>query len=333
MKRGTKHTGKRMEVVRSWESVRYSGVVLTIGNFDGVHRGHQAILAAGRSRAERLSRPLVAMTFNPHPLAVLTPEHVPPTLTPIDEKLRLLAEAGVDITVVVESTTDFLHMSADRFIRHVIMDRFAPCAMVEGASFGFGRGREGDVETLREVGRRLGFEVEVVEGVRVALGGHPDALISSSLIRQLLSNGMVDQAAICLGRPYALIGRVERGAGRGRGLGFPTANIATGGQLIPAEGVYAGLATLDAGRFPAAVSIGRNVTFQGRTLTVEAHLLDFSGDLYDRPIRLELIAWVRHQRSFDSAEALQGRVREDLRIVRQAVASYEASGPAKSARS
>ena len=311
-----------MQVLRSWEDVQLADVVLTIGNFDGVHRGHQAILAAGRRRAQAVACPLVAMTFDPHPLAVLTPGHVPPTLTPTDEKLRLLEQGGVDVAVLVKATPDFLRMAPETFMQHVMVERFAPRAIVEGASFRFGHRRQGDVETLRQAAVGLGFEVEVVEPVRVALGGHPDAVISSSLIRQLLSNGTVDQAALCLGRPYALIGRVTRGAGRGRGLGFPTANVEVAGQLTPAEGVYAGMAELEAGRFAAAVSIGRNVTFEQQELGVEAHLLGFQGDLYERAIRLELLDWVRSHQRFETAEALGRQIQRDLDEVRKAAASH-----------
>jgi len=316
-----------MQVLRSWESVQLAGVILTIGNFDGVHRGHQAILAAGRRRADAASCPLVAMTFDPHPLAVLTPDHVPPMLTPTDEKLRLFQQAGVDIAVLVTATPDFLQMAPATFMERVIVARFAPRAIVEGASFRFGHGRQGDVATLRQAAGRGGFEVEVVEPVRIALGGHPDAVISSSLIRQLLANGTVDQAALCLGRPYALIGCVAHGAGRGHSLGFPTANVQVTGQLTPAEGVYAGVGVLEAGRFAAAVSIGRNATFREQELAVEAHLLGFEGDLYDRPIRLELLDWIRPHRQFAAPEKLGCQIRADLDAVRQAVADREPDPP------
>ena len=306
-----------MRVIRSWQSADLTGVVLTIGNFDGVHRGHQAILAAGRRRADTAKSQLVAMTFDPHPLAILTPGYIPPTLTPIDEKLRLLREAGADQAVVVRSCPEFLGMSADEFIREVIVNHFHPVAMVEGANFGFGHKRQGDVRTLTAGGARHGFEVEVVQQVRAALSGHPDAVISSSLIRQLLTSGAVEQAALCLGRPYTLVGRVGRGKRRGRTLGYPTANIDIAHQLVPGEGVYAGTAYLETEHFATAVSIGRNTTFEGRDLTVEAHLLGFEGDLYDRPVRIDLIEWIRPQQQFRSADELSAQIAKDLgQIVR-----------------
>jgi len=312
-----------MRVIRALESVKLAGVVLTIGNFDGVHRGHQAILTAGRKRADEGDTQLVALTFDPHPLAVLTPGHVPPLLTPLDEKLHWLECAGVDRAVVAESRPALLSLSAEEFIADVIAARFRPKTVVEGASFAFGRKRQGNVRMLSTASPKYGFDVEVVEPTRVALGGHPDMMISSSLIRQLLQSGTVDQAGVCLGRPYALLGRVERGAGRGLALGFPTANIRVQNQLIPAEGVYAGRVWLEGRPLAAAVSIGRNFTFDAGDLIVEAHLLDFSGGLYDQPIRLELIEWIRQQQRFDSPKSLGEQIERDVARTRKIVAAED----------
>lgn len=311
-----------MDVMHGLESAALTDVVLTIGNFDGVHRGHQAILAAGRRRADAAGAPLVAMTFDPHPLAILTPDHVPPTLTPLHEKLRCLERAGTDGVVVVRSTPAFLNLSADAFLTQVIVGRFRPVAVVEGASFGFGRHRQGNVETLRAAAPNHGFEVEVVEPVRIELGGHPGTVVSSSFVRQLIQSGTMDQARLCLGRPYALFGRVGHGAGRGRGLGFPTANLLVEGQLVPGEGVYAGRTRIGDRWFAAAVSIGRNPTFDGETLSVEAHLLDFDGDVYEQDLRVELIEWLRDQRRFASPEALREQIDRDVTRTREVVAEF-----------
>lgn len=306
-----------MRVIHGLESIDLHGVVLTIGNFDGVHRGHQAILATGKARAEALGTKLVVMTFDPHPLSILTPERMPAMLTPREEKLHQLALHGADVIVVARSTPEFLALTAESFISDVIVGRFHPAALVEGASFGFGRRRQGNVETLRQAGERCGFEVEVVEPVRIALGGHPDAVISSSLVRQLLGSGMVDQVALCLGRPYPLFGQVTHGAGRGCGLGFPTANVDPGSQLVPAEGVYAARVEVDEDHYGAAVSIGHNPTFEGRSLVVEAHLLDFSGELYGRAVRVDFMQWLRGQQRFDSPEALKRQIDLDVRRTRE----------------
>jgi riboflavin kinase/FMN adenylyltransferase len=306
-----------MLVLHGLDSARFEAVVLTIGNFDGVHLGHQAILAAGRRRADAARTRLVAMTFDPHPLAVLTPEHVPAMLTPLEEKLHQLERAGADVAVVVRSSVDLLKISAADFIAEVIVARFRPRAVVEGISFGFGRHREGNVESLQAATGRYGFEVEVVGPVRIALGGHPDTVISSSLVRQLLVSGTVDRAAICLGRPYALLGPVIHGVGRGVTLGFPTANIDPGRQLAPAQGVYAGRSIVDGKPYPAAISIGRNPTFGGHELAVEAYLLDFAGDLYGRSIRIEFLDWLRPQVKYESAEALHDQIARDVELTRK----------------
>jgi len=320
----------RMEVIHGLDSVSYAGVVLAIGNFDGVHRGHQAILAAGRRRADASGTKLVAMTFEPHPSAILTPDRVPGMLTPPEEKLRCLEAAGADVVILVDPQSEFagvsfLHVPAEAFIAEIILKQFRPIAMAEGASFGFGHHRRGDVEMLQAAGQVHGFEVEVVEPVRVPLGGHPGTVISSSLIRHLLKSGTVDQAAWCLGRPYALLGPVVRGAGRGRSLDFPTVNLAIESQLLPVEGVYAGQTEIDGQSLPAAISIGRCPTFGGDDITVEAHLLDFSGHLYGQSIRLEFLDWIREQRSFDSPQALCEEMARDALRTREVFAAHPSS--------
>jgi len=308
-----------MTVIRDLESVNLEGVVLTVGNFDGVHRGHQAIIALGRKHANRAKTQLVAMTFDPHPAAVITPDRIPPALTTLEEKTRLLELAGANIVVVVESKPEFLNISAEQFITDVIMARFKPIAIIEGASFGFGQHRRGDTKTLAHAAKTCGFKLEVVEPVRAALGGHPDTVISSSLVRHLINSGTVDQAALCLGRPYTLIGSVVPGAGRGKKLGFPTANINTQDQLIPAEGIYSGMAEVQNQTYSAAVSIGKYPTFEGNELTIEAYLLDFTGQIYNHDIRLQFLEWLRQQKKFDSPEDLAKQIEKDVKQTRKIV--------------
>ncbi len=311
-----------MRVIDDLNSLRLEGVVLTIGNFDGFHRGHQAILAAARCRARELGVEAVAMTFNPHPATILSPDRVPPTLTPHAEKLRLIAQAGADAVVVVPARREFFDIPAETFIEEILVARFRPAAVVEGASFRYGAHRGGTTDSLRQAGERWGFEVRIVEPVRVALGGHPDAVISSSLVRHLLASGTVDQAAGCLGRPYTLIGRVARGLGRGGRLGFPTLNVGDCVQLIPAAGVYAGQAEIPAGVFTAAISVGVNPTFAGDRISVEAHLPDFSGDAYGQPVRLAFMDWLRPQIRFESPEALKNQIAQDIAATRSSMQTY-----------
>jgi riboflavin kinase/FMN adenylyltransferase len=228
---------------------------------------------------------------------------------------------------VVHADHKFLSLSAGAFIRDVVMERFRPTAMVEGDSFCYGQHRRGTVDTLRAEGRTYGFDVDIIEPIRINLGGSPSTVISSSLIRHLLKSGTVDQVAQCLGRPYVLLGKVKPGAGRGRTLGFPTANLSIASQLIPPEGVYAGRAQLvdSQGKLGksivAAVSVGRALTFEAGPLLVEAHLLDFEDDLYEQEIRLEFLAWIRDQRKFDTPEALSRQIEQDVTRIREVVQS------------
>ncbi len=311
-----------MKVFRSIEALDASvaGGVLTIGNFDGVHRGHQQILAQAGLLAANVDGPVVAMTFDPHPLSVVTPERAPETITPVEEKVRRLGEAEVDAIVVAPSTPALLSLTPDAFVEQIVMPRFRPQCMVEGASFGFGRGRAGDVDVLRQLGKRHGFEVHVVEPVRLAIDEHEQVLVSSSMIRGLLGRGRVRRAALCLGHPYVLAGQVVRGAQRGRSLGFPTANLSIDSQqLIPARAVYAGRTQVGDRTIAAAISIGTNATFDGTQVSIEAHLLDFDADLYGQSLRLEFVNRVRDQRKFESPDALHQQLQRDVETVRSMV--------------
>jgi riboflavin kinase/FMN adenylyltransferase len=289
--------------------------VLTIGNFDGVHRGHAAIGARARELADREDVPLIALTFEPHPLEVLRSGQGPRRLTTPEQKLAALHALGFDRTVVIPSTPDFLAISADDFVRDVIVTRFLPLHVVEGRNFGYGRGRQGSVDTLREAGRQLGFEVHVVEPVQQQLADGTDERVSSSLIRQLLIEGQVEIANQALGRSYELTGEVVTGNRRGRLLGFPTANVAVNDVLVPADGVYAAAAHVHGRTWKAAVSIGRTPTFGGEERQIEAHLLEFDGDLYDQAMTLHMLRRLRDQRKFASQEELVKQLESDVQAV------------------
>lgn len=292
------------------------GVTLTFGNFDGVHRGHQHILAQAGMLAERDGAQVVAVTFDPHPVELIAPHRKVRHLTPLEEKIRLLGEAGADAVVVIETTPAFLEQSPEQFVADTIQARFRPAHVVEGPSWRFGRGREGDVALLQRFGDEYGFEVFVVPGWRLEIDPSGSVLVTSTLIRDLLARHHVRRAALCLGRNYTLLGPVIRGKGRGRTLGFPTANVDTGDQLVPGEGVYAGWCYVRGARHAAAVSVGRNPTFEDAGLTVEAYLLDFDEDIYDEILRVEFLRWVRGQARFDSADALVTQMNEDVRRIR-----------------
>lgn len=293
------------------------GCVLVIGNFDGVHRAHQQLLHRAAELATQDGGLLVVLTFEPHPVAVLAPSKAPLRLTPPAEKLRLLSDCGVDVAVVARTEPALLSMEAEAFVDDVIARRFRPRHIVEGPSFGFGKDRRGTPELLAELAARFSCRVHVVEPVTVSLGGDRRVLVSSSAIRAFLQGGQVEDANQCLGRPYSLFGVVESGDHRGATLGFPTANLGVAeGQLMPATGVYAGRAVIRSVNHLAAISIGDTPTFAGRTIRVEAHLLDFSGSLYGEPMRLEFHRLLRKQMKFSSPDALREQLSRDVDAVR-----------------
>lgn len=303
-----------MEIRNGLDALRNiaHGTVLSIGNFDGVHLGHARILRTCRSLADQPpGRPITVVTFEPHPLTVLRPEAAPPRLTPQSLKERQLCLAGVNCLVVLPPEPEVLNLSAAEFWA-IVRNDVAPSAIVEGDEFFFGKDRAGNTELLRRWAGEAGIALEVVPPVRVALTDLSLVRVSSSLVRWLLLNGRVRDAAICLGRPYMLEGEVMEGRRRGRTLGVPTANLRCTGQLIPAEGVYVGRCTIADRTFPAAVSIGTMPTFEENRPTVEAHLVGFDGDLYGRTLQVCLIDWIREQRKFESVEALKAHMAQDI---------------------
>jgi len=310
--------GGPVKVIHGLEGVDppLAGSVLAVGNFDGVHRAHQQLLAQAGLFAANTGGPVVVLTFEPHPLTIVTPAKAPARLSTPDEKMHWLAQAGAQIIVVARSEPALLGMEPERFIKDVLIDRFHPTHIVEGPSFGFGRGRRGTPELLRKVASAFGCEVHIVGSVTVQVDGGEALMVSSSLIRSLLVDGRVRHAALCLGRPYALIGPVVHGDGRGRRIGIPTANVEVHDQLVPGEGVYAGRAVVGAHAYPSAISIGRAPTFGSGKQQIEAHLLDFDADLYGQTIRIEFDRWLRGQRKFESAEALVNQVRRDIDAAR-----------------
>jgi riboflavin kinase/FMN adenylyltransferase len=265
----------------------------------------------------------LVLTFEPHPLSVVAPGKAPPSLTPLPEKLEQLAAAGADITVVAKADPNLLTLTPEEFINRVVA-RLSPVHIVEGTSFGFGRGRSGDAATLRRLGAEHGFMVTIVDPVRVTVDGGTTVEVSSSAIRRFIAEGRVEHAARCLGRAYTLIGEVVSGAGRGRQIGVPTANMGGLQQLVPGDGVYAGFARIhgksshERAPIPAAISIGTTPTFEdagGRC--VEVHLLDTEADLYNRQIRLEFGIRLRGQRKFASPADLVGQISRDIEAVRR----------------
>jgi len=289
---------------------------MLVGNFDGLHRGHQALFAAARRIADQRDARVVAVTFTQHPVAVLRPETEMQVISHRAQRAELLTDAGAEEIDWLEPTPGLLGLSPEQFIRQMV-DRHHPVAMVEGPNFRFGRKRAGDVETLGAIGRQLDFDVHVEPMVRVTLRDKLQARVSSSLIRWLLSCGRVADAAIALGRPWTLRGEVIEGDARGRTLGIRTANLDTTPQMLPADGVYAGDLEIDGDRHLAAVSVGVKPTFAGSRRTCEVHVLDYAGDLYGRSLAVRMHRWLRDQRRFPDAAGLVAQIEYDVRTLRQ----------------
>jgi riboflavin kinase/FMN adenylyltransferase len=299
------------------------GVVMTIGNFDGVHLGHRRLVNAARSAGHERCAPVVVMTFEPHPLAIVAPERAPARLTTLAEKLRLLEALGVDATIVLRSDRELLGQSAEEFLARLV-ERCRPRAIVEGPSFNFGRDRAGSIQTLRASSTRLGFDLTVVDEVHCdELAGNPE--INSSAIRAALQDGRLADANAMLGRPYRITGTVGRGQQRGVTLGFPTANLDNVPQLLPRQAVYVAVAQLeDDSLHLAAVNIGPQPTFSQAHARIEAHLVDYSGTLRDRRLGVHLLARIRDQVRFSSADELVARLHQDIEETRGFAARLEA---------
>jgi riboflavin kinase/FMN adenylyltransferase len=324
-----------MKVVRGRAALaslpgRPRGAAFAVGNFDGVHRGHQALLRVARAQATAHGGEVAVLTFDPHPARLFAPALAPPLIVSLARRLELLGAAGADWVVVEPFTPEFAAIEATAFVRQVLAGDLGARDVVVGYDFSFGRSRGGDARLLTSEGAALGLGVEIVPPVLV--GG---LTCSSTKVREFVLEGRVEGAAMVLGRPFELTGEVVRGAGRGRGLGMPTANLNLESELLPRAGIYAGRAVIledadqartggagatAAGVHLCAISVGTNPTFtDAGAVTVEAHLLDFDADLYGRRLRLELLHRLRDERRFESSAALMSQIEDDLARTRKMV--------------
>lgn len=283
--------------------------VVTVGTFDGVHRGHQAVLSRLAARSRETGWKGVLVTFEPHPLEVVNPAAARPLLTVGAERLEVLAESGIDYCAVVPFTTMLSHYTAEQFVETVLLGRFRMRELLSGYDNGFGRGREGDVETLRAIGARRGFRVEVVP----PMSGDDGRPISSTSIRRAVAGGDLRSAAAGLGRPYSVSGIVTRGRQRGRIMGFPTINLPLPSprKLLPPEGVYAVRVQTPAGPFGGMMNLGPRPTFGETDVTLETHLFDADGDWYGAHVRVEFVARLRDTQKFDGIDALKAQLARD----------------------
>jgi riboflavin kinase/FMN adenylyltransferase len=289
------------------------GGAVAIGNFDGVHRGHAALMMTLRREAQAVRGPAVALTFDPRPLELLRPSQVQPPLTTPLERARLLQQLGADHVLVLRIDRDMLALSADAFFAQVVQERLGASAVVEGVNFGFGRNREGNVSRLAELCRAAGIGLIVAPPVQV-----DGVAVSSSRVRAALLAGDVATAMKLLGRLYRLQGTVGIGQRRGRTLGFPTANLNETETLIPGDGVYAVMAHVQGTAWPGAANIGPNPTFGETARKVEVHLLGYEGDLYGKPLAVDFVQRLRDTRPFTNVEDLKAQLADDVEQARRA---------------
>jgi riboflavin kinase / FMN adenylyltransferase len=297
------------------------GTVVTIGAYDGVHLGHRALLARVRAMADELGAAAAVVTFDRHPATVVRPESAPRLLTDLEQKLELLDATGMDYAYVIRFDEERSRESAEDFVAAVLVDCLAARAVVVGHDFHFGHRRRGDVALLQRMGAELGFDVLGVSLVADPEGGTP---VSSTRVRALLADGRVEEAAALLGRPHEVRGTVVQGDRRGRALGYPTANVVVPAEiLLPADGIYAGwYRRPGGGSHPAAVSLGRRATFHpdATAPVLEAHLLDFDGDLYGEKAGVCFVARLRDDARFDSVDALLAQMGADVAAARSVLA-------------
>ncbi len=322
-----------MEVLRTVSQLARlpAGCVLTIGNFDGVHLGHRQILDIAQRTAEQANVPLAALTFEPHPVAILHPESAPGVLTTLALKTHLLQGCSVDYLVVLRDTASLLRLTPADFVDKFLLKDFRPVALVEGEDFNFGANRAGDINTLKQMGRTNGFDVVVVPTKLVNLPTGQSVRVSSTTIRYMLQSGHVADAALLLGRPYRLIGQIIPGKGRGKQLGFPTLNMRPPAQIIPQEGVYAGFVLLGSAEedfcwqgelLPAVFSIGQARTFgDEHPLLMEAHVLDTGLAIpAGRWLAMDFIRHIRSQRKFKSPDQLTAQIEKDCKSAKEILA-------------
>jgi len=311
-----------------------AGLVLTIGNFDGVHIGHQAILSAAKRIAGQRQSELVVMTFQPHPLSILTPKKAPGALMPPALKEHLLAEFGTGTLFVLKSEPGLLSLKAEDFVERFITKGIQPSVVVEGEDFNFGAGRKGSVHTLQKLAEAKGIEVVIVGPKKAKLVGGQTVEVSSTMIRDMVAKGKVADAAILLGRPYRLIGGIVAGRGKGKQLGFPTLNLEKPQQIVPAEGAYAGIVEVAESieevcsakeKIPAVFSIGRATTYgQGQSLLIEAHLLvDNAEQFTGRYMAMDFIERIRDQKKFETETELSAQIAKDCEKAKKILATEE----------
>lgn len=308
-----------MEIIRGIDEIsqEFRDSVVTIGNFDGVHLAHQNIFERVISEALNQNKKSVVITFDPHPKKIIHPGKRPFFLiTTLDEKLKLIEDIGIDAVILIEFSMEFAGVTAGEFVQNILWDRLHLKKIFIGHDYAFGRGKEGNEEFLKSFGDKLGFQVEAIDAIKV-----DDIAISSTRTRHAILDGNVALAARLLGRPYNVWGTVVKGYQRGTGIGIPTANMEPE-KVIPATGVYAIIATIEGVRYPGVVNIGFNPTFSNEKLSIEAHLIDFEGNIYEKCLDISFIDRIRGEVKFEGPEKLVEQVKKDIDRAREILATY-----------
>jgi len=290
-------------------SERFVNPVLTIGNYDGVHVGHRMIIDRVKREAEALGGTSMLMTFNPHPLAVVRPEELTGLISPIGLKKRLIEEAGIDVLIIVPFTEEFRRIEPEDYVKDLLVGQLGIRGLIVGYDFRFGRQGKGDVDLLKKLSAQYGFFFTVIDAIT-----QDGEKIGSNRIRKMIRAGEMEKAMNSLGRPYLMEGRVVKGFGRGREIGFPTINIETAFELIPRNGVYSTEIETRDGRFHSVTNIGFNPTFDGKALSIETYILDFSGDLYGQEVTLRFHRRIRDEMKFSSVDELKARIAKDVEL-------------------
>jgi riboflavin kinase/FMN adenylyltransferase len=304
-----------MKVIHGIEDIKkgLAYPLLTIGNFDGVHLGHQKIFRLLVDRSRITNGTSIVLTFQPHPLKVLSPQKAPPQLTTLDQKIELIESLNIDYMICVNFTREFSTIEAEDFVKDILVGRIGVREIFIGANYLFGKGRKGSPELLKTMGKDLGFTVTVVDELRLR-----GVIVSSSMIRSLIIDGDVEGASGFLGRPYSVDGTVVEGTKRGRNLlHIPTANLETPNELLPKNGVYAVVVRFDSKTYKGAANIGFNPTFKDKRFSFEVHILDFDGDILGKRLRVDFIKRLRDEMRFDDVQALAHQMRRDIEETRR----------------
>ncbi|GAB6183697.1 bifunctional riboflavin kinase/FAD synthetase [Thermodesulfovibrio hydrogeniphilus] len=304
-----------MQVINGIEKLKDENTVITIGNFDGVHLGHQKLFEFVKKKAKQINGKSVVITFNPHPIKVLFKDHPLKLITTVEDKVKLIEKCGVDILIIIPFTPEFANIEAENFVREILLDKFNTKWVVIGYDYKFGRGRKGTTDLMKKFGSEYGFRVTVVKAYQKS-----GKILSSTAVRNALFEGNIKEANSFLGRAYHIDGEVIKGAGRGASLlGYPTANISPVQEIIPKEGVYAVKVTLPhlSKTFNGVANIGKNPTFNGTEYSYEVHIFDFRENLLGKKIRVHFIARIRDEKKFSSPEELKQNIANDIDVAKK----------------